>query len=248
MGIERFNPTDEQRQFLVTAMERDNAVAVSTLLKRFGMEVWLKHREVEPRKTGAVFRELQGTVLSMAAYLRKDALAVSLLKYGAEPQQSYFYNGVVGDEDCDVTTVTVIGLALQNELSKLTLALMERPKGIDWNHRNAYSAAGSITEYHDDTLFDSCRRFEATREFLGKVGIFAGQVGQSMVRINGVPGYFKVVINDVDKGYFPTMGAGLDAVARELGMEPIVPLPPPPAAPVARECDLLSCVEDDIPY
>jgi hypothetical protein len=252
MGIERLEATDEQRKYLVTAIEREADTAVASLLQRFGREVWLKHRRVEQREPCNVFHEIQGTALNIAAHLGKDALAATLVRQGAEVKTGYTYFGAVDDENedegYDVTTVTVIDDAVRNKLVWLARALMERSPGVDWNHQNSHTARGDFNSMLDDSLFNHTRRFETTLEFLEEVGLFAGKVGQSMVRITGAAGSFNVVMDGLDKGYYPTMGAGLAAVATELGMEAIEPIPPLPPSLPATNVSFGHSPEDDIPY
>lgn len=253
MGIERLQPTEEQRKFFVTAIERDHAVAVAGLIKRFGLELWLTHTRLEPRQTGTIIHKMSGGPLNIAAFLGKDDLAVSLLQQGAQPLTSLASSGTAEDHadgDTNSATCAVIEHAWDNKMPKLARALMEQPGGVDWNYASAVSTRW-CSGFADDSLFNKVRRFKDSLEFFGEVGLFAGRVGQNKVRVVKVDGTFEVQLNGSITGYYPTMACGIAAVAKKLGLEPIVPLPPVSLAarmPEASLAQSTSDIADDIPY
>jgi hypothetical protein len=253
MGIERLQPTEEQKQFLVTAIERDNASAVAQLIKRFGLEVWLTHKRYEKRDTGTVIHAMAGTPVHIAAFLGKDALAVLLLQQGAQRWTSIASFGTAEEEadgESELQTVALVEHAVRNKLPLLTRALMELAPDIDWNHLNSVTSKWGGT-FNDDTLFDKFRTFKDNLDFVGQVGLFAGLVRQSQVKVAAVDGTFEVRINGCVIGYYPTMASGIAKVAATLGLEPITPLatpPAPPATDASLKQRVTDSVVDDIPY
>jgi hypothetical protein len=176
----------------IAAIVSDNVEALHHLVARHGTE-WALTHQFSGRTTRV---EIRGTPLSLAAHLRKDAIASFLVRNGAD--HGYSIESCATQSFTSSRSVVPIDLALAFEMSELTLALMAAGC-VDWLEHN-YSDDSESGYAESDPLLYGLLASKSRLRFIESLGVFRGFVGSRFVAVECRDGRIEVTVDRIARG------------------------------------------------
>lgn len=212
--------SQENNDRFLAALQAGDSPALKTLVEEFGTEVSL-HLETREQHGGSeefYQLEIRGTPLSIAAWLKKETLAVFLVQQGAVPGfYGYAREGSFGWDSCSVATME---RALTADMSALVAALMQGPHLINWSEVHYVDEDDWGSARRRPTLFENIRAEPEALLLFEKIGLFRGIVDTDTVvgvKPDGC-GSFTVTLNDESLGTCEGMQAALDTIWVRAGL------------------------------
>ena len=202
-------------QFL-SAIEADNLQALQALVQLHGTEVQLFRAHVKKDwMQNEISCSLDGTPLSIAALLKKETLAVYLVRAGAKQvAASNYQSGWFGWASA---TMMPIEAATTFNMRKLALALMQAEPSVDWSFCANIDEDGQSSSSTEPSLFELLTENNTQVRALEDFGLFQGRVNGIPVKVSANAGVFEVFLDGLLIGNNLSMQGGIDLLRAHLG-------------------------------
>lgn len=201
-------------QHIVDAITRDDWATLQPLVQTLGIDgsVTYKYQAFDGN-WGTVTHTLSGTALNIAAYLRKQNVAIELLRAGADVFSACYTLDFGGG--WDEQSVALVETITTRRLPDLMRELMQS-RVIDWNDQNWYDHDDLSARRYNATLFSVVLGSKDTAKFFQRVGIFAGLVLDHQIKIERAGKSFDIYIDGSLSGQAGSMREALHKVAMSI--------------------------------
>ena len=206
-------PTLDLSGQFVAALQSEDLPALRALVLAHGTEVPLCFSSQDD-DDNECSTTVEGTALSVACHLQKEALAVYLVQAGAAQRAvSVFREGWFG---WNSHTVLPIEPATSFGMKALSLALMRAEPSVDWSFRAISDSDDQCAGYPTPCLFSICFQEPKLVAFLENLGLFQGTVAAHPVRISKATDGFEVYLDHLFIGSKNTLKEGLELLRSRL--------------------------------
>jgi len=203
-----------EEQF-VDAIKEDDLSSLLSLAHAHGTEVVCStDHEVEDRFGDSWQNKVSGTPLFIAAYLKREELAIAMVRCGAVHRSGSIETTT--ESGWDLVGRTPIEMAARNQLRRLARALLEASEPIDWSVKATLDSDLWSEAQETPTLLYGVAMNPELCGFLQMVGYFRGLVRGQLVVINKGMGGFDVKVEEKPGRRFPNMREALLSVYNRL--------------------------------
>lgn len=208
-------PTPDTPTQFLAAIEADNLSALQALVQLHGTEVQLFRTHAKKDwMQNEISCSLDGTPLSIAALLKKETLAVYLVRAGAK--QVAASNHQSGWFGWATATMMPIEAATVFNMRNLALALMQARPSVDWSFCAVVDEDGQCSGSEQPSLFEQLTGNNSQVHALEDFGLFQGLVNGIPVKVSANAGVFEVFLDGLLIGSNLSMQGGIDLLRARL--------------------------------